>query len=361
MKVMLVCGARPNFIKLLPLLAEIRKFPQEFIPILVHTGQHYDYEMSKIFFEDLLLPEPDIHLGVGSFSHAEQTARIMISFEEAVLAQKPDLVIVVGDVNSTLACSLVVSKIGIPLAHIEAGLRSFDRRMPEEINRILTDRLADYLFTPFEEANENLIKEGTNKENIYLVGNIMMDSLILKKDRINNSKILENLGVGDQNYALLTLHRPSNVDIEENLAGILDAINVISERINILFPVHPRTKKRIEEFKLSARTRNLVLLNALGYLDFLCFERHAKFVLTDSGGMQAETTFLGVPCLTLRESTEWTITLIHGTNVLVGIGKEKIIEESFKILDGIEKDGKPPSIWDGKTSERIVRVLRKQK
>jgi len=377
MEVINVVGARPNFMKAAPILREMRKYPDLFEPVLVHTGQHYDYEMSKVFFEDLELPEPDIYLGVGSGTHAEQTGRIMIEFEKVLLREKPDLVIVVGDVNSTLAAALAAVKLHIPVAHVEAGLRSYDRNMPEEINRVLTDAIAHYLFTPSPDANDNLRKEGIAENKIFLVGDVMVDSLLYSKERAQESHILAKLGlvknprVTDDtprmtDYALLTLHRPSNVDNRKSLSKIVKALRKISQKVPIIFPAHPRTKKQIKDFGLmsyfnhapvSPMNSGINSIDPLGYLDFLNLEINAKFVMTDSGGIQEETTALNVPCLTLRETTERPITIAQGTNTLVWNDTEKIVEEAFRILEGKGKGGNCPELWDGKAAGRIVSVL----
>jgi UDP-N-acetylglucosamine 2-epimerase (non-hydrolysing) len=465
MKVINVVGARPNFMKIAPIIRAIKSFNQanqrnqtnlsremgslfhgdqrnqrNLIDYkLVHTGQHYDYEMSKVFFEDLELPEPDIYLGVGSGSHAEQTGRVMIEFEKVLFKQKPDLVVVVGDVNSTLACALAASKIdysrgsGInskvdpvkgeqilfnnltnsknpinttnargyrPLiAHVEAGLRSFDRTMPEEINRLLTDQISDFLFTPSRDANKNLSKEGIPEEKIFLVGNVMVDSLLYNLEKAKQSTILDQLDLRQRSlsdhcslmtdYCLLTLHRPSNVDNKDVFLRIINALIEISKHIPIIFPIHPRTRKQIEAFGLSSyfvyhdvkpinqtnqinqrnkknqrnqtnQTNRINLIDPLGYLDFLNLMMHSTFVMTDSGGIQEETTVLGIPCLTLRDTTERPITISQGTNVLVRNDTHKIIDEAFKILDRKGKTGNHPELWDGKAAERIVEVLLKE-
>jgi UDP-N-acetylglucosamine 2-epimerase (non-hydrolysing) len=336
-------------------------------PLLIHTGQHYDYEMSKVFFEDLELPQPDIYLAVGSGTHAEQTGKIMIEFEKVLFKEKPDLAIVVGDVNSTLAAALAAVKLRIPVAHVEAGLRSYDRTMPEEINRLLTDAVSDYLFTPSPDADENLRKEGISEEKIFLVGNVMVDSLLYNKPKAEKSDILERLGLVTSHqssstpYALLTLHRPSNVDNKETLLRIIKALGEISRRIPIVFPAHPRTQKRLKEFDLLDRllltNHRLLLIEPLSYLDFLNLEMNAKFVMTDSGGIQEETTVLNIPCLTLRNTTERPITIGQGTNTLVWNNTETIITEAFKIIDGKGKKGSCPELWDGRTAERIVEIL----
>jgi UDP-N-acetylglucosamine 2-epimerase (non-hydrolysing) len=327
---------------------------------LVHTGQHYDYKMSKIFFRDLELPEPDIYLGVGSGTHAEQTGKVMIESEKVLSQKKSDLVVVVGDVNSTLAVALAAVKLRIPLAHIEAGIRMFNRDIPEEINRLLTDAISDYLFTPSLKAGENLEKEGIPREKVFLVGNIMIDSLLHNRKRAEQSPILSQLDLRQGEYALLTLHRPGNVDQKESLTDILTAIGTISQRIPVVFPVHPRTRNKMKDFDLfnqPGRNSPFLLIEPLGYLDFLNLMMNAKFVMTDSGGIEAETTVLGIPCLTLLDITGWEETVNQGTNVLVGSDGQKLKEEAFKILDGITRPSHYPELWDGKTAERIIRVL----
>ena len=359
MKIACVVGARPNFMKIAPILEAMKEYPA-LEPLLVHTGQHYDYEMSQIFFEDLDIPKPDVYLGVGSGSHGAQTGKIMTSFEETVLEHKPDLILVVGDVNSTLACTIVGAKLWMPVAHVEAGIRSFDRTMPEEINRILTDVISDYLFTRTEEAGENLKREGIAEERIYLVGDVTIDTLMKYKDKASFTGILGELGVESGSYVIMTLHRPSNVDIKANFVSILRALAEIQEQIKILFPMHPRTRARVEEFGLGdmiSAMKNLIIVEPLGYLKFMGLMINSKFVLTDSGGMQTESTVLGIPCLTMRENTERPETLEIGTNTLVGNDTQLIIEESRKILDGNGKTGSYPEIWDGHTAERIAKLL----
>ena len=382
MKIILVCGARPNFMKVAPIIRAINKHnasskgnPIE--PILVHTGQHYDYEMSQVFFQDLELPEPDVYLGVGSGTHAEQTGKVMIELEKVLLKEKPDLVVVVGDVNSTLAAALAAVKLHISAAHVEAGLRSYDRTMPEEINRLLTDQISDYLFTHSRDADENLKREGIPQEKIFFVGNVMVDSLLFNKARADQSQILAQLKLAEEGYALLTLHRPSNVDEKHSLTNIMSAITKIAESIPVVFPAHPRTQKRLREFNLNPSSTviaspdllgawqsqsNVLITSPLSYLDFLKLEMYAKLVMTDSGGIQEETTVLNVPCLTLRDTTERPITITQGTNVLVGNSPQKIIEEASKILDAKSpitnnKSPQPPPLWDGMTAERIVEIL----
>ena len=361
LKVINVVGARPNFMKVAPIVAAMKRRPEAFHPLVVHTGQHYDVAMSDSFFRDLDLPQPDTHLGVGSGSHAVQTAAVMERFEPVVLHEKPDWVLVVGDVNSTIACALVCVKLGVKVAHVEAGLRSRDRTMPEEINRLLTDQIADLLFTPSHDADENLLAEGIPRERIRFVGNVMIDSL---QKNLNVARALptrEHLGVAGIDYALLTLHRPSNVDMRDSFDRILDALETISRRLPIIFPVHPRTKKTIAELGLSERVesiKELRLVEPLGYLDFLNLSSSARLVLTDSGGIQEETTALGIPCITLRENTERPITVEMGTNVVVGTDTSKIISAATVALNGSAKMAlRQPPLWDGHTSERILDAL----
>lgn len=359
--------------KVSPLYEELKKHSR-FNPILVHTGQHYDKEMSRVFFEDLRMPKPDIYLGVGSGSHALQTSRIMVEFERICLAERPDLVIVVGDVNSTLACSLVAAKLMIPVAHVEAGLRSFDPTMPEEINRKLTDHISDYLFTTCADAGRNLLKEGIPERRIFFVGNVMIDALLDHIKIAANSGILERLGLRNGNearqYALVTLHRPSNVDDKMILSGILRTLNEVAKRLPVIFPVHPRTVKQLNKFHLmqlvdhsdnnidySDGTRKAKVIRPLGYLDFLWLMKNATLVLTDSGGIQEETTILGVPCITIRENTERPITIRQGTNILAGSNPKNIMNVAMKILKRGKSRKKIPKYWDGKAAHRIVEVL----
>jgi len=374
--IFLVVGARPNFMKAAPLIQEMKKDPR-FLPLLIHTGQHYDPMMSDSFFRELRLPRPWMYLGVGSGTHAEQTGRIMIEFEKICLAKRPDLVAVVGDVNSTIACALAAVKLNIPVAHVEAGMRSWDRTMPEEINRILTDQISDYLFTSCGDAVRNLVREGIPRSRIFFVGNVMIDTLQKHKALAGNSKILERLGLKRQTrierYALLTLHRPSNVDDPAVLKAILKAIADLSNKIDVVFPAHPRTIKHIRSLGLEktvhfmkalpARTpnksrQNLVTVPPLGYLDFLRLMSRASLVLTDSGGIQEETTILGIPCLTLRENTERPITVKEGTNHLVGNDPERILRTASRVLRSQQFPVKRPRYWDGKAARRIVSVLK---
>ncbi|HLA94208.1 MAG TPA: UDP-N-acetylglucosamine 2-epimerase (non-hydrolyzing) [Pyrinomonadaceae bacterium] len=361
LKVLIIVGARPNFMKAAPIYAEMRRRTNQFDVKIVHTGQHYDAGMSDAFFDDLGLPKPDFDLGVGSASHAVQTANVMLAFEPVVLEEKPDWVVVVGDVNSTIACALVSVKLGIKVAHVEAGLRSGDRSMPEEINRILTDAISDLLLTTSPDADENLEREGVDLKKIKFVGNVMIDSLLNNLKRSESSDVREKLGVADKDFAVLTLHRPSNVDDRETLSALIDALVEIAERVPIVFPVHPRTKAKLDEFGLSEKVgkSNLILEEPLGYLDFLRLYNGAKFVMTDSGGLQEETTALGIPCLTIRENTERPITIEMGTNILVGTDPEKIKQAAYDILQnsGPRSGAKIPPLWDGKAAERICNAL----
>jgi len=361
LKVINVVGARPNFMKVAPIVAAMKRRPVDFQPLVLHTGQHYDASMSDSFFQDLELPEPDTHLGVGSGSHAVQTAAVMERFEPVVLHEQPDWVLVVGDVNSTLACALVCVKLGIKVAHVEAGLRSRDRTMPEEINRLLTDQIADLLFTPSPDADANLLAEGIPQDRIRFVGNVMIDSLMQNLERARRSHVKQQLGLNDGEYGVITLHRPSNVDQPETFSGILDALGEISETLPIVFPVHPRTTKMISGFGFTERIaamNGLRLIEPLGYLDFLSLYSSARLVLTDSGGIQEETTALRIPCLTLRENTERPITVEMGTNVVVGTDPKRIVAEASIALNGAgNKEVRQPPLWDGRTSERILDAL----
>ncbi len=361
MKIFLVAGARPNFMKIAPIIMALKSRNDHDIDWkIVHTGQHYDYEMSQTFFDDLELPEPDFFLEAGSGSHAVQTAKVMVGFEKICIDEKPDIVVVVGDVNSTLACSIVARKLLIEVAHVEAGLRSFDLTMPEEINRMVTDSISDYFFVTEKSAIENLSKEGKPKEKIHFVGHVMIDNLLhqLKRlEREDPSKfstfdLKKDLG----EYVFLTLHRPSNVDVPETLSAIAEALNEISDETPIIFPIHPRTQKMIDEFAIQLN-KGIALLEPLGFRESLFLWKDARLVMTDSGGMQEETTALGIPCLTLRENTERPITVEIGTNTLAGNKKEDILHCYREII----KNGKPgavvPPKWDGKAAKRIVDVL----
>ncbi len=358
-KIINVVGARPNFMKIAPIQREMAKY-DNIQPVLVHTGQHYDERMSKLFFDDLQLPKPDIYLDVRSGSHAVQTAKVMMAFEEVLKQEKPDLVIVVGDVNSTAACSMVAAKMETKIAHVEAGLRSFDRTMPEEINRLVTDVLSDFLFVTEKSGLENLKREGIDDSKVHFVGHVMIDSLIYFEPMAEKSTVLQDLQLEPQNYGLITLHRPSNVDHKENFLKLLNAFEHIEKQIPLIFPIHPRSQKMIDQFGLRDKVekmKNLRLLEPLGYLDFMKLLHNAKLVLTDSGGIQEETTYLGIPCITMRENTERPITVEIGSNVLVGTDTERIIAEAQKVLDGNAKKGQIPELWDGKAAERIVRIL----
>jgi UDP-N-acetylglucosamine 2-epimerase (non-hydrolysing) len=354
-----VVGARPNFMKIAPIMREMAKHPDAFEQILVHTGQHYDEKMSEIFFEELEMPRPGVNLGVGSGTHAWQTAQVMLRFEPVIQEFEPDWVVVVGDVNSTLACALACSKAGIKVAHIEAGLRSYDRSMPEEINRLLTDQISDLLFTPSEDGDANLVQEGVFPEKIHLVGNVMVDTLVrlLPRARARWARLQERFDL--ERYLLVTLHRPSNVDDSKILEEILTALGEVSRHIPVLFPVHPRTRERIKEFSLQLASGDLQILEPLGYVDFLALEAHAALVLTDSGGIQEETTYLGVPCLTARPNTERPVTITMGTNELVESHRDALVRAIRARLAAERPSGNVPPLWDGVAAKRIVSVFRK--
>ena len=357
MKAAIVVGARPNFMKAAPLIREFEA-RGKIEPLLVHTGQHYDENMSKIFFDDLELPEPDIYLGVGSGSHAEQTGKIMTAFEEVIGSESPDLIIVVGDVNSTLACSLVGAKLLVPVAHVEAGLRSFDLAMPEEINRMVTDILSRYCFTTSPEAESNLEREGVTGDRIFFVGNIMIDSLLFYLKKAEVSTIHGQLELEPKGYVLVTLHRPSNVDDPGIFRGIFEALGELSGIMPVVFPVHPRTRKMIDShLGGAAGFPNIKLIDPIGYLDFIKMMEQARLVVTDSGGIQEETTVLGVPCLTARNNTERPITIELGTNKLVGTDGGRILGEAKAVLEGGMREHSIPPLWDGKTAGRIADVL----
>lgn len=362
LKIINVAGARPNFMKVAPIVAAMKRRPAEFQSLLVHTGQHYDEAMSAAFFRDLQMPQPDVYLGVGSASHAAQTAAIMQAFEPVVVKEKPDWVIVVGDVNSTLACALVCAKLDIKVAHVEAGLRSRDRTMPEEINRLLTDQIADLLLTPSQDADANLRAEGIPEERIRFVGNIMIDSLLSQLSRAERSSARTDLGLADKEYAVLTLHRPSNVDDPAAFVRVIEALSEIAGRLPIVFPAHPRARKMIDELGLTARVeqiKGLLVIDPVGYLDFLQLLSGARLVLTDSGGIQEETTVLGIPCITLRENTERPITVEMGTNTIAGTNPAKIVAAAFHALDNAPHKSAPriPPLWDGHTADRILDAL----
>lgn len=363
MHVIHVVGARPNFVKMAPVMAALAQC-DGISQALVHTGQHYDDNMSDVFFRQLGLQLPDVNLDVGAGSHAAQTAQVMMRFEEVVLGQRPDLVLVYGDVNSTVAAALVCAKLLIPVGHVEAGLRSFDRTMPEEINRVLTDQIADLLFTPSADGNENLLREGVAPATIHLVGNVMIDTLMrllpqaeARWPELRHSLQVRNDALTDKGYALVTLHRPSNVDDPDELRRIMQTLYDIAEDIPIIFPVHPRTRRRLGSLELRIQSPRLHLGEPMGYLDFLALQQHAALVITDSGGIQEETTFLGVPCLTVRENTERPVTVSVGTNTLVGQDMERLTTEVQRILSGHGRRGGVPPLWDGKAGERIADVI----
>jgi len=351
MHILHVVGARPNFMKAAPVLHALGGHPG-LRQTIVHTGQHYDRNLSDVFFSQLEIPAPDVNLGVGSGAHARQTADIMSSIEPVLLGRKPDMVLVYGDVNSTVAAALVCAKLLIPIGHVEAGLRSFDRTMPEEVNRIVTDRLADILFTPSEDGDENLLREGVSAEKIYRVGNVMIDSLV----RLLPAAIQRPANGVPDRFALVTLHRPSNVDDNEILKGILESLLTVNEQLHVVFPVHPRTRMRIAQFGM--KVDKLHLLEPVPYIEFLALQRRATAVITDSGGIQEETTYLQIPCLTIRNNTERPITVTMGTNTLVGHDSRKLAVELTAILEGRAKRGGIPPLWDGRAGERIADVLK---
>jgi UDP-N-acetylglucosamine 2-epimerase (non-hydrolysing) len=366
MKIINIVGARPNFMKIAPLMAEYRKYP-DIEPLLVHTGQHYDEKMSDLFFRELGIPQPDINLEVGSASHAVQTGEIMKAFEPVVLKYKPDAVLVVGDVNSTIACGLVAVKLGVKLAHVEAGLRSFDRTMPEEINRVLTDSISDLLFCTEQSGIDNLLNEGISKEKMHLVGHVMIDTLLHHIERAKQSTIINDLraqgALNGDGFAVLTLHRPSNVDDPVVFSRILEALEVIQQDMPILFPIHPRTRKNMINLGLNKRMDNMLnlhLMDPIGYLDFLKLQSSATIVLTDSGGIQEETTILKVPCITLRENTERPVTVEIGSNQIVGTDTQRIINAYHNAINGNWRKPQVPPLWDGHAAERIVHILKEK-
>lgn len=359
LKVICICGARPNFMKIAPLMDAFNR-SSRIDAMLVHTGQHYDERMSELFFRDLGIPEPDLNLEVGSASHAAQTAEIMKRFEPVVLEHKPDWVIVVGDVNSTIACAMVASKLGVKVAHVEAGLRSFDRAMPEEVNRVLTDSISDLLLVSEPSGIENLKNEGVADDKVHFVGNVMIDTLLKNREKAKSSTVLDDLGVAPGKYAVITLHRPSNVDDATNLSGIFDAFEEIAKDLSLVFPMHPRTRKNIEKLGLKGRVDALSALKTpepLGYLDFLKLTSEAALVLTDSGGIQEETTILRVPCLTLRENTERPVTITEGTNRLVNPTRDSILTAYREQMARGKGDSTTPKYWDGNAAKRICEVF----
>lgn len=358
-KIISVVGARPNFMKVAPVHKAFKKYENEINHLICHTGQHYDEKMSKIFFEELELPVPNFYLGVGSGSHAEQTAAVMIEFEKVLLQEKPDLIIVVGDVNSTIACSLTAAKLHIKTAHVESGLRSFDRNMPEEINRLLTDQISDFLFVTEKSGLENLKNEGIDGSKVFFTGNVMIDSLVHYLEKAKSSNALNEFSLTPNNYVLVTMHRPSNVDNAEQLNAIVNLLNSISEKRKVLFPVHPRTRKNMENSSLIKNLgENVILSDPIGYLDFVNLLQNSELVITDSGGIQEETTFLGIQCITTRTTTERPVTVEIGTNYLVGADFKRADEQAQEILDGGRKTGKIPELWDGKAAERIVEIIK---
>lgn len=357
MKILSVVGARPNFMKIAPFLREIAASGHPGLShVLVHTGQHYDHAMSEVFFRELGIQAPDENLQVGSGSHASQTAKVMLAFEPICLREKPDWVVVVGDVNSTMACTLVAAKLGIKVAHIEAGLRSFDRAMPEEINRIVTDALSDLLFTPSDDADENLQREGVPAQKIVQVGNIMIDALVTNLDQASRSDVLRRFGIEKGAYAYVTLHRPSNVDDPASLAQVLDALDRVSRLLPVVFPMHPRTRGMLARLPGGeAAVANLEIVEPVGYHESLCLTANARFVLTDSGGIQEESTYLRVPCLTLRANTERPVTVTVGTNKLTTA--RNVLDDVAAIMEGRHRTGSIPRNWDGKTAGRILQAL----
>jgi UDP-N-acetylglucosamine 2-epimerase (non-hydrolysing) len=379
-KIMSIVGARPNFMKIASIVSAINEYNNpiqnsglKIKHLIVHTGQHYDESMSSVFFKELGIPQPHFNLGAGSASHALQTAQIMERFEPVLLREKPDLLLLVGDVNSTIACALVASKIEYKtpnsrrkpwIAHIEAGLRSFDWNMPEEINRILTDALSDLLFVTEKDAILNLKREGISVKKIHFVGNVMIDTLITNLSKIRRSDTVESYkrlsGENENGYGVVTLHRPSNVDSRKDLSELMNCLQMISGRIPLIFPIHPRTKRNLERFGIDrtlGKNRNILFIEPLSYLAFLNLVRSAKLVMTDSGGIQEETTYLKIPCITLRDNTERPVTVTMGTNYLVGTNRDKIVETAFLILNGKGKKGKVPPLWDGKAGQRIIQIL----
>jgi UDP-N-acetylglucosamine 2-epimerase (non-hydrolysing) len=357
-----VVGCRPNFVKIAPLMAEMARHP-EIRSILVHTGQHYDSSMSDVFFQDLGIPGPDFFLNVGSASQASSVAQIGVQLEKVLSEVRPDLVLVVGDVTSTMAATLTSVSLGFPVAHVEAGLRSFDREMPEEINRVVTDALADLLFVTESTAIDNLLREGKNRKQIFFCGNVMIDSLVTNMGKVDQSTALTELGLQPKSYALVTLHRPSNVDTAHSLESIAHALRGLQEHVRIVFPVHPRTAARLEQFQewdTLLHLPNVRIIDPLGYVDFIKIMKESLLVVTDSGGVQEETTALGVPCLTVRDNTERPVTVTHGTNQLVGTSPEVIIATGIDVLRGGVRNAGCPENWDGRASERIVSILLEQ-
>ena len=357
-KIISVVGARPNFMKVAPIDKAFQKYKSEINHLICHTGQHYDKKMSKIFFEDLEMPQPHFYLGVGSGSHAEQTANVMMEFEKVLLSEKPELIIVVGDVNSTIACSLVASKLNIKVAHVEAGLRSFDRTMPEEINRLLTDAISDHLFVSEKSGLANLKNEGVSDDKVHFVGNVMIDSLIQYLPKAEQSSILKTYKLIPSKYLLFTLHRPSNVDSNQFLTDLMKLFENLSAERQIIFPVHPRTKKNLEAAGFgSHHHKNVILTEPIGYIDFLSLTKNAEVIITDSGGIQEESTYLGVQCITVRDNTERPVTVKVGTNQLIGTDLKKVEYAAKEIISGKIKKGRIPELWDGNTAQRIAEFI----
>lgn len=359
-KLFIVAGARPNFMKIAPIMRELRRGAYPFEAKLVHTGQHYDKEMSDVFFEELEIPKPDYHLEVGSGSHAEQTAKVMVRFEEICLKDRPDIVMVVGDVNSTLACSIVAKKLHIKVAHVEAGLRSGDRAMPEEINRLVTDAITDWFFVTEKSGQDHLLAEGKPQDSIHFVGHVMIDNLFHQVEKIGRMApdALGTTALKQRfpRYGVVTLHRPSNVDDPAVFRGIMGALSEVAGELPLIFPVHPRTRGNLQKFGIEIPD-TIVLTQPLSYMDFLNLFKDARLALTDSGGLQEETTALGVPCLTLRENTERPVTVDEGTNTIVGVDPARIVAEARAILAGQGKQGRRPELWDGQAAARILAVL----
>jgi UDP-N-acetylglucosamine 2-epimerase (non-hydrolysing) len=359
-KIMLIAGARPNFMKIAPMARAFDNCPEKIEYKIVHTGQHYDTNMSDVFFQELGIRHPDYHLGAGGGSHATQTAKIMTGFEDICMTDRPDLVIVVGDVNSTLACSIVAKKLCIKVAHVEAGLRSFDLAMPEEINRMVTDAISDLFFVTEEQGLENLLKEGKSQDKVHFVGHVMIDNLFFQLDKLTSMDTSQFPTIAfkkaHKEYGVVTLHRPSNVDDKETLETIFSTLNKISERLPLIFPIHPRTRKNMESFSITPG-RGIVLTEPLSYMEFLNLWKDSRVALTDSGGLQEETTALGIPCLTIRENTERPITVTQGTNELMGNSPEKILSAFDRIMNNDWKTGQKPKFWDGRAAERITALL----
>jgi len=355
----LVAGARPNFMKIAPIVRALREHGGMGFKI-IHTGQHYDAEMNDVFFEELGIPQPDVFMGAGGGTHAQQTAKIMLGFEELCLSERPGLVLVVGDVNSTLACSIVAKKLNIPVAHVEAGLRSGDMSMPEEINRMVTDSISDFFFVTEPSGVDNLLREGKAKGQIHYVGHVMVDNLLYQRDKLEamDRGAFESTGIKTRlgRYGVVTLHRPSNVDAQDALENIAGALREISKQLPLIFPVHPRTRANLDKFGVSLG-EGVILTRPLSYMEFLNLWKDAELVLTDSGGLQEETTALGVPCITIRENTERPVTVDEGTNVLAGTNPRRIIGEAGKIMRGEGKQGRRPRLWDGSAAQRIVAIL----